>query len=267
MSEKYDFVKFLKTHSSISNKFIDEFSSMYNMETTNKDHIVKLEKVAKWLNVEKKNLKRRLLSVDGLNKDVDYVITKVTRQGKWGGHKEEQIMMTSECFKILCMMSNTKKAHQVRMYYLEMEFLLDKYKAYIIKGQQKRIKQLENNQKPVGNYDSGVLYIIRAASRETNVYKLGRSTGLKNRLRQYNSGRADDVEVVFIYETDKINDIEKCVKMLAKNYQYRHYKEVYKVNLTILKKMFKKCDVFVNNKDMDKLRGMRGGHYMVIDKN
>ena len=46
---------------------------------------------------------------------------------------------------------------------------------------------------------------------------------------------------MYVYETDDIDNIEKCVKIYAKQYQYRKYKEVYKANLNILKDLINDC--------------------------
>ena len=188
---------------------------MYDGTTTNKDHIIKLEKAAKWLKVRVDNLKRLLLSIEGLEEGYDYVIQKETtkRRGRWG-HNKEHILLTTECFKILCMMSRTEKGQQVRRYYLELEFLPDRYKEDIIKGKKKRISDLENNQKPKYKSGYGVIYIIIASGKDMNVYKIGKTKDLNNRLNGYNSGTADDVKVMFTYETNYIDEVEKCIKLL-----------------------------------------------------
>ena len=48
------------------------------------------------------------------------------------------------------------------------------------------------------------------------------------KLKQYNGDKKDDIIPLYVYETDNIDNIEKCVKTYAKEYQYRKYKEVYK---------------------------------------
>ena len=53
---------------------------------------------------------------------------------------------------------------------------------------------------------------------------------------------------------------------IAKKYQYRKYKEVYKVNLTILKRMCQDCDILINKHDMDKLQKHEGGYYAILQR-
>jgi hypothetical protein len=44
---------------------------------------------------------------------------------------------------------------------------------------------------------------------------------------------ANDLEVIFQYETENIDQVEKCIKSYMKEAQYRKYKEIYPVNLDI----------------------------------
>ena len=53
---------------------------------------------------------------------------------------------------------------------------------------------------------------------------------------------ANDIEVLFQYETENIEQVESCVKILMKKSQYRKYKEVYQIDLDILRKTIKDCD-------------------------
>jgi hypothetical protein len=61
---------------------------------------------------------------------------------------------------------------------------------------------------------------------------------------------ANDIEVLFQYETDNIEQVELCVKAFMKKSQYRKYKEVYQVDLNILRKTIVDCDkkiIEINN--------------------
>jgi len=39
------------------------------------------------------------------------------RDYKWGGHNHKTVLLTSYCFKMICMRSRTVKAEKVRKYY------------------------------------------------------------------------------------------------------------------------------------------------------
>ena len=51
---------------------------------------------------------------------------------------------------------------QVQQYFLDLEVALYKYKNYIIDGMNKKIQQLENNQKTKINSTKKIIYVFRA---------------------------------------------------------------------------------------------------------
>ena len=73
------------------------------------------------------------------------------------GKPKEEILITSNCCKRLCMMSRTKKAEEFRTYFIEIEKLMNKYINYIIEALNKKVNILENNQKPIPNNKSGII--------------------------------------------------------------------------------------------------------------
>lgn len=168
------------------------------------------------------------------------------------------------------MQSRSKKAAQVREFYYELEQVVDRYKDYIIQGLKDKIALLENNQKPKINPKSGLIYVL-----ETNMLghiKLGKTKNLVNRLRTYNSKSADDIVPIYVYETDDIDEVERCVKSYAKKHQYRKHKEIYKININTLKELIHDCGKF-NESTRLKLKHKKrqsGGdnikHFILFDK-
>jgi phage anti-repressor protein len=114
---------FLKKYSQINYKFINDFYSIYN-KTNNNKHIIDLDIVSKWLDTRKRKLKETL--VKSYNKNIDYVLKK-EQTGKISKINKEIILLTPDCFKRMCLLSRTKKAEEVRTYYLELEKLLNNY--------------------------------------------------------------------------------------------------------------------------------------------
>jgi hypothetical protein len=150
--------------------------------------------------------------------------------------------------------TNSKIGSQVQQYFLDLEVVLYKYKNYIIDGMNKKIKQLEQNQKPKINPKKGIIYVFRALNTDLTLYKLGKTIDSKSRFKSHNSPMANDIEVLFVFETDNVEQVESCVKVLMKKSQYRKYKEVYRVDLDILKKTITDCDAKINeiNNEIDK---------------
>jgi hypothetical protein len=234
-----DLIQFLKTHTKINNDFIDDFFGLYKPEDKY-NFSINLENVAKWMNTNKSDLKSTLLNT--YKENLDYKINKTKSNGLKGKPKE-LILLTPKCFKLMAMQSKTKKAVLVREYYYELEQVINQYKEYIIKGLQDKIKSLENNQKPKINQTKGVIYILETSD-GIGHYKIGKTKNLKQRLKQYNGNKKDDIIPIFIYESNDINIIEKCIKTYAKKYQYRKYKEVYKADVNMLKDLIHDCAEF-----------------------
>ena len=234
-----DLITFLKTHTKINNEFIDDFFSLYDPKDKY-NFSINIDSIIKWFNMKKGHIKDTL--ENSYTKNIDYKIIKSNPTGKKGKPKEI-ILLTPKCFKLMAMQSRTKKAVQVREYYYELEQIIDQYKEYIIKGLEDKIKTLENNQKPKINPSKGVIYIIQTSD-GIGHYKVGKTKNLRNRLKNYNGDKKDDIIPIYIYETEDINNIELCIKKYAKEYQYRKYKEVYKIDINLLKKLINECGDF-----------------------
>ena len=130
-------------------------------------------------------------------------------------------------------------------------------------GLKDKISKLENNQKPKINPSKGVIYIIQTSD-DITLYKIGKTLNLKNRLIKYNADKKDDIIPLYLYETDDIDAVETCIKAFMKIYQYRKYKEVYQVNIDIIKKFINKCgDIAKINYDinlLNKYKSQKGGN-------
>jgi hypothetical protein len=120
-------------------------------------------------------------------------------------------------------------------------------------------------------YHLVIIYVFRALNTDLTLYKIGKTINSKTRFSKHNSPLANDLEVLFQYETDNIDQVESCIKALMKKAQYRKYKEVYRVDLDIIKKTIKICDAEINeiNKEIDKKNKKQKGGGLInkIDDN
>jgi len=253
---------FLKKYSSISNKFIDDFLTLYKIHTQDNDFVIDFNVLVKWLSMRKDNLKKTLIA--SYIKNVDYKITKV--KSITAGKPKENIMITSECCKRLCMLSKTTKAEEVRTYFIEIEKLMNKYKDYIIDALNKKVDILENNMKPMPNNKNGVIYVLKTDHNITDLYKIGKTKKFKERIRVHNNSHIDNVDIVHIYETNYIDEVEKCLKNVLASKQYRKRKEFYQIDIDVLKELIKTCDIMSlkvrkNNKHIKQ----SGGYYIMFD--
>ena len=237
---------FLKQFSTIPHDFIIDFYIISKEEYTDNDLVIEFEKVYKWLNVNKSDLKKVLIKHFELEYDYSIEKIKIKQINSNGANISEKILITPNCFKELCMVSNTKKAKEVRKYFIEMEKLIKKYYELIKEEMYKKIGILETNQKPKTTVKGGVIYILKALNSDITLYKLGKTEDLKKRLNTYNTGNANDIEPLFILPVNDIDNVETCIKKICKLYKYRKYKEVYEIDIDVLKNIMVECNDFVN---------------------
>lgn len=269
-----DAKEFIKKMTSVPTKFIDELFEFYTESTIQTDLIINLDHVAKWLNAPKSELMKTLRN--SYKKNIDYVCKrdiKNPHQTDKRSNNYVHCMISPDCFKRLCMMSKAKNAELVRTYFIEIETLFIKHRNELITGMEKDIARLERNQQPSQEYkkNDGYIYVIKASPDFDNIYKIGRSKNLKNRLSNHMSSHADNFEVLYVYKSSDVNSVETCVKTYIKSYKYRKYKEVYKIDLEYLKKLIQRCDNFGKLETLYQKRkaltfSQEGGYFMAIYK-
>ena len=238
------FIDFLKKYSNVPNQFIDDFFSLMDYkEFESNEKIVDLDKIIKWLDINKGMAKKTL--VKSYRKNIDYIIKKVIKPKGKGGQNAEKILLTIRCFKKFCQLTRSKHGDDVRNYFIDVEYTLNKYKNYIIEGLSEKIDTIKKGKKPKVNPERAVIYIFKTADTpENSLYKIGRTKDLTKRLQSHQSPLSENIEILFYLETDDAKTVESCIKNFAKKYQYRKYKEVYEVNIDILKLLATKCEKF-----------------------
>jgi hypothetical protein len=257
-----DFKSFIIKYSFIDNKFINDFYNIIKEDYIERynEFLIDSELLRKWLQINNRRIFNDTIK-RSYKKNVDYKLEKVKVSNGSGGHNFEIITLTPEAAKKICLSTNSKFGPKVQQYFIDLELILYKYKNYIIDGMEKKIKELENNQKPKINSQKKIIYVFRALNTDLTLYKIGKTINSKTRFSKHNSPLANDLEVLFQYETDNIDQVESCAKALMKKAQYRKYKEIYKIDLNILKKIIKNCDATINeiNKNIDKMNKKQTG--------
>jgi len=249
-----NFEEFINKYSFVNSKFIKDFFNIIKEDYIERynEFLIDSEILRKWLEI---NMKRSFNDTikKSYKKNIDYKIEKVKKSEGRGGHNLEVITLTPEAAKKICLSTNSKLGSQVQQYFIDLELALYKYKNYIIQGMNKKIEQLENNQKPKINISKKIIYVFRALNTDLTLYKIGKTINSKTRFSKHNSPMANDLEVLFQYETDNIDQVESCVKAYMKKAQYRKYKEIYQVDLNIIKKIINNCDIEINkiNKEIE----------------
>ena len=242
-----NFEEFINKYSFVNSKFVKDFYNIIKEDYIERynEFLIDSEILRKWLQI---NMKRSFNDTikKSYKKNIDYIIKKEKKSEGSGGHNLEIITLTPNAAKKICLSTNSKMGKPVQQYFLDLEVALYKYKNYIIDGMNKKIEQLENNQKVKINPGKKIIYVFRALNTDLTLYKLGKTINSKTRFSNHNSPLANDLQVLFQYETDNIDQVESCVKAFMKKAQYRKYKEIYQVDLDIIKKTIDHCDVEIN---------------------
>jgi phage anti-repressor protein len=207
-------IDFLKRYTNIDHNFIEDFYVFYDENKSEYDFVINIETIAKWLNVKKFHLKE-LLKVNFI-KDKDYIETKIInkKQGK-GGHNKLNVMLTYDCFKMLCMISRSEKSKQIREYYIEIEKHLFKYREEIIESLHEKIGIKYSNKKIMEeNKKEHIIYVLKV-DRSSDIYKIGKTSILKKRFSNYKVGNINEYEIVYVFKTkpELLDEIEKCIKV------------------------------------------------------
>lgn len=235
---------FLLTHSNIDKKFILDFFDIrtnYNVNAQ-KPFIINLEIVSLWLGTKKYKLKETL--VKSYNKNQDYILAHRERlaNNTRGGQNKIDVFITSETFKMLCLRSNTKKAEEVRKYYIQLEDLVNEYRDFIIKLQAEKIKKLEYELIGDKYTEEGYFYIYKI----DKYYRIGATNNLKLRFKNINSSHPFSIKPILTAKSKTPFQIEKCVQSLLADKRIKKNKDFYKVELSILLDAIEDCEKIIN---------------------
>ena len=146
---------------------------------------------------------------------------------------------------------------------------LNKYKDHIIEILNKKIGVLENNQKSVLTTKKGVVYVLQTDLEIEDIYKIGKSKAFKNRIKTHNSSHVDNVKIKLVFESNNIDAVEGCLKLMLKQYQYKKRKEFYQVDLDLIKKLLKGCEdltLIHKNRNKKDVNNQLGGYFIYLHK-
>ena len=245
MSEKEALLDFLKKYSDVDLNFIKEFIEIQEADYTHAPFNIDIELVAKWLKSKKGKLKETLLS--SYTENIDFISLSVNgKQSTHGGQNKQLVLLSPDTFKMLCMKSHTVDAEKIRYYYITLEKLVYIFKDEIIANQKKRINELESNMKKIKYPIKGAIYVI-AIDKSEYGYKIGKTIDMNKRYDLYKNAHKDNPKVKFVFYSDDIDKLEKCIKNLLLDEQYRHRKEFYIVELEHIILAVKDCDVLITN--------------------
>ena len=255
------FIKLLKENTNIDEDFIDTFFKKFKIGGE-LDFDIKDTNVCKYLDINLATLRKRLNNIFSKTKrfieNIDYIRIKT------GVSNNIIYMLNYACFEKLAMSGDSKQSEVVRMYFTKLrEFITDN---------QRVIYQAMNKKNDLKIYNKmDTIYFFAADERKQDILKVGKSTKIVERLRNYNVGRIKEVELKYVALVKNPLLIEKCIKLLLKKKQVVSGKELFEIDPKILKKVIDDCyckHVSVKeNKDLyDEISNLLGMYVYVKDK-
>ncbi len=166
---------------------------------TNKDFVIDLNNVWEWIGFSQKIRAKELLEkYFEIEKDykILFLINKRDFIGHNGGLNKQNIMLTVNTFKKLCLKASTKKSHQLHEYFINLEQIIfniikeerkDLHKQLIETEKQKENERVKILLNTYGN-SGPLVYIIKVKTFETGEYviKIGESRyGIKARYNEH----------------------------------------------------------------------------------
>ena len=153
-------------------------------------------------------------------------------------------MLNYQCFERLAMSGDSPESETVRNYFVKLrEFLTDNHKLIL-----QTLTKKDRLKKYVG-FDS--IYFF-AVNENKNINKIGITNNIIARLRTYNTGRLNEVDLKYLAIVNNPKLIENCVKLKLKKNQYYDNREIYEVDPNRLKKIIVDCYCkYVTKKEND----------------
>jgi 23S rRNA maturation mini-RNase III len=255
------FIKLLKENTNIDEDFIDTFFTKFKIGGE-LDFDIKDTNVCKFLDISLISLRKRLNNAYSKTKrfieNVDYIRIKT------GVSNNIIYMLNYACFEKLAMSGDSKQSEVVRMYFTKLrEFITDN---------QRVIYQAMNKKNDLKIYNKmDTIYFFAADERKQDILKVGKSSKIVERLRNYNVGRIKEVELKYVALVKNPLLIEKCIKLLLKKKQVFSGKELFEIDPKILKKVIDECYCkhvsTKDNKDLyDEISNLLGMYVYVKDK-
>jgi phage anti-repressor protein len=202
------------------------------------DFVIDLDNIWTWLGFSQKQRAKELLKKHfTINIDYKQLINqKVKQTNGHGGSNKETIMLNIDCFKLLCIKADTKKANEIHGYFIKLEKILHQ----IIEEESNELKlQLENAQNTITQIEESksteittkvakereqsllrdygtigsIVYIIKVKSYETGEYiiKIGESRrGVQLRYNEHKS-HYDEVLLLDCFPVKKSKDFENFI--------------------------------------------------------
>ena len=226
---KIPFYKLLLNHTTIDKDFIKTFFKKFSIGDKLQFHI-KDKKVSNYLNINIRTLRKRLNNsyskYENYIKKVDYIKVKNDEY-----NSSITYMLNYPCFEKLAMSSDSDNSESVRIYFSELI-------RFIFDNQTIIYQSIVNHEDLKKLYGYDVIYFFTVDDKYKDLYKVGRSVNILQRLRNYNIGRINEVDLKFLCVVKNNVLIESCIKNNLLNNVFIKKKEIYQIEPKKLKKNY-----------------------------
>lgn len=230
MKNNKQFIEMLKKHTTIDIEFINTFFSKFNIGEDLSFHILDKD-VAIYLKISLQTLRDRLNNKFSKTKlyieNVDFIKNK---------NKKTSVViyyLNYTCFERIAMNGYTKQAELVRIYFSELRKFIT-YNQNIFSQSLVKKEMLRD----YANFES--IYFFAVDERKMD-FKIGSTSNIIKRLRSYNTGRINEVDLKFYVIVKNMKIIEKCIREKLNKNQVIDGREIYRIEPTKIKKVINDC--------------------------
>lgn len=224
------FIKLLKKHTNIDEDFIDTFFKKFKIGSE-LDFDIEDKNVAKFLGITLATLRNRLKNVYSKNKRfierVDFIRVKS------GNTSSVSFMLNYQCFEKLAMSGDSANSEIVRNYFVKLREFMTENQHLIYQAIENK-----NDLSKYSGYDS--IYFFAVDDNKMD-WKIGRTSDIVKRLRNYNVGRIKEVDLKYFAIIKNPLLVEKCIKLKLKKNQVITNREIYNITPQNIKKVITEC--------------------------
>jgi len=160
--------------------------------------------------------------------------------------KNTNIYINLHCFKSICEFINTKQSKIIKHDVIEFEKIYKKYIQYtnFYKDNKltdsKLIKNLQIN-KQLHEFSEYIYIVTTRQKAKENIFKVGRTQNLKNRLCSYNTGSALTNKYFYCshYKCTSASTLENRIFSMLKNFKIPNEKEMFQLHYDVLNNIIK----------------------------
>jgi len=246
--------------------FVSSFYCYLNYDPK-KDFVIDLDDVWKWIGFNNKGNAKKVL-VKHFTPDVDYkvLLVQVEKQNIQGGHNKEKVVLNIETFKLFCMISNTEKGKDIKMYYIKLETILQEIideESTELRQQLARAKEMITIQENAiaseknrldklmrrnwyGEEPAQIVYVYQNNIAEgQSLIKIGKTSDISRRESDYNTTNQSG-SIVYAKKCYNMDLLEKVVHHILDKHRVYRQREWFDVALDVAKQAVDAARMFLD---------------------